>query len=72
MNYQEESLEKDKYYIIMRTDIGEVVSAFKDLESYVWNSFWTRSQFLDGFQKRVSTEVWSYVMLHCVCCPLQT
>ena len=39
----------------MRSNICDVVSAFKKLENYVWDGSWTRTQFLDGFQKRVDS-----------------
>ena len=37
----------------MKSNIGEVVASFQELEDYRWESSWTRTEFLEGFQMRV-------------------
>lgn len=37
----------------MKGNVGEVVLSFQELEDYRWESSWSRTEFLEGFQKRV-------------------
>ena len=38
---------------IMKSNVCEVVTSFQELEDYQWESSVSRTEFLEGFQKRV-------------------